>query len=224
MKEPDEVTLVPKPIVKSNEVAKKPPGKWTDEQKLTLETFKEVVAADVENVWVVAYIDPRCRDCLILSVEWEKLTQIEEKTKRKIKLGYVDISVEENWKIIQDHTKGKKMTQTPAVTLYGKNKESPHWYPNSHPDAKGVHTWASSYADHFGYGYWQPDQYKGTGVHGHAGHGKHGGYGQKFRTKGKYLAGDQVIQLSKDKHGAVMRRRTIATGGKLTGALHTPVN
>ena len=140
--------------MKSNEVAKKPPGKWTDEQKLTLETFKEVVAADVENVWVVAYIDPRCRDCLILSVEWEKLTQIEEKTKRKIKLGYVDISVEENWKIIQDHTKGKKMTQTPAVTLYGKNKESPHWYPNDQIDAKGVHTWASSYADHFGYGYW----------------------------------------------------------------------
>ena len=97
---PEDVTLVPTPIVKSNEIAKKPPGKWTDEQKLTLETFKEVVAADVENVWVVAYIDPRCRDCMILSVEWEKLTQIEEKTKRKIKLGYVDISVEENWKII----------------------------------------------------------------------------------------------------------------------------
>ena len=71
---PEDVTLVPTPIVKSNEIAKKPPGKWTDEQKLTLETFKEVVAADVENVWVVAYIDPRCRDCMILSVEWEKLT------------------------------------------------------------------------------------------------------------------------------------------------------
>ena len=76
----------------------------------------------MENVWVVAYIDPRCRDCLVLSLEWEKLTQIEEREKRKIKLGYVDISVEENWKIIQDHTKGRKMTATPAVTLYGQNK------------------------------------------------------------------------------------------------------
>lgn len=104
------IQFMPKPLAASNEEAHKPPGSWTDEQKLTLETFKEIVAADIENVWVVAYIDPRCRDCLILSVEWEKLTQIEEKTKRKIKLGYVDISVEENWKIIQDHTKGKKMT------------------------------------------------------------------------------------------------------------------
>ena len=109
-KKQSDIVFVPAPIAETNDKAKKPPGKWTDEQKLTLETFKEVVAADVENVWVVAYIDPRCKDCLILSVEWEKLTQIEEKTRRKIKLGYVDISVEENWKIIQDHTKGKKMT------------------------------------------------------------------------------------------------------------------
>ena len=109
-KSQSEITFVPEPLAVTNDDADKMPGKWTDEQKLTLETFKEIVAADIENVWVVAYIDPRCRDCLILSVEWEKLTQIEEREKRKIKLGYVDISVEENWKIIQDHTKGKKMT------------------------------------------------------------------------------------------------------------------
>ena len=109
-KSQSEITFVPEPLAVTNDDAEKMPGKWTDEQKLTLETFKEIVAADIENVWVVAYIDPRCRDCLILSVEWEKLTQIEEREKRKIKLGYVDISVEENWKIIQDHTKGKKMT------------------------------------------------------------------------------------------------------------------
>ena len=129
-KNQSEILFVPKPIAVTNDDAPKLPGKWTDEQKLTLETFKEIVAADIENVWVVAYIDPRCRDCLVLSVEWEKLTQIEEREKRKIKLGYVDISVEENWKIIQDHTKGKKMTETPAVTLYGDNKETPHWYPD----------------------------------------------------------------------------------------------
>jgi len=109
-KSSSEITFLAKPTAHTNLEAEKVPGKWTDQQKLTLETFKEVVAADIENVWVVAYIDPRCRDCLILSVEWEKLTQIEEREKRKIKLGYVDISVEENWKIIQDHTKGKKMT------------------------------------------------------------------------------------------------------------------
>ena len=124
-----EVVLLPEPIAGTAEDAVKLPGEWTDEQKLTLETFKEIVATDIENIWVVAYVDPRCRDCLVLSLEWEKLTQIEEREKRKIKLGYVDISVEENWKIIQDHTKGKKMTHTPAVTLYGtKDKAHPHWY------------------------------------------------------------------------------------------------
>ena len=158
------MTLLPQPLAVTNKEAEKPPGNWTDEQKLTLETFKEIVAADVENVWVIAYIDPRCEDCLILSVEWEKLTQIEEREKRKIKLGYVDISVEENWKIIQDHTKGKKLTHTPEVALYGDDKEHPHMYPRDQPTARGVHTWVSSYADHFGYGYWRPEQYKGSDV------------------------------------------------------------
>ena len=94
-KNPKDVIYLPEPTAKTVKEADKLPGKWTDEQELSLETFKEIVAADVENVWVVAYIDPRCRDCYVLSVEWEKLTQIEEKEKRKIKLGYVDISVEE---------------------------------------------------------------------------------------------------------------------------------
>ena len=70
----DDVIVVPTPTAVTNAEAKKPPGKWTDEQKLTLETFKEIVATDVENVWVVAYVDPRCRDCLHLSLEWDKLT------------------------------------------------------------------------------------------------------------------------------------------------------
>ena len=124
---------------------------------------------------MVAYIDPRCRDCLVLSLEWEKLTQIEEREKRKIKLGYVDISVEENWKIIQDHTKGKKMTATPAVTLYGEDKNKPYWYnKEKHPSAGGVHKWVSSYADYYGYGYWDPEQYDGPTAHRY-GHRHHDG-------------------------------------------------
>ena len=91
------------------------------------------MTTDSQNVWVVAYIDPRCRDCLNLSIEWEHLTEIEEHEKRKVKLGYVDISVTENWKILQDHTKGRRITHTPSVTLYGDNKESPHWYPEEKP-------------------------------------------------------------------------------------------
>ena len=157
-----DVVLLPEPLAQKVEDSVLQ-GHWHDAQKLSLETFKEVVATDVDNVWVVAYVDPRCRDCLTLSIEWERLTQIEEKVKRKVKLGYVDISVSDNWQIVQDHTKGKKITHTPAVTLYGDNKESPYFYDGEeHPSAAGVHSWVSSYADHFGYGYWDPEHYQGT--------------------------------------------------------------
>jgi len=80
--------------------ATKKEGSWLDEQELTLDVFEEVVTTDTENVWVIAYVDPREPESLTLSLEWEKLTQIEEKEKRKVKLGYVDVSVVENWKII----------------------------------------------------------------------------------------------------------------------------
>ena len=245
-----DITLVPEPLAETNLEAEKPPGKWTDEQKLTLETFKEIVATDLENVWVVAYIDPRCRDCLVLSLEWEKLTQIEEREKRKIKLGYVDISVEENWKIIQDHTKGRKMTATPAVTLYGQNKQKPYWYnKEKDPSASGVHKWVSSYADYYGYGYWDPEKYNGPSVYPHyAGGqvnrrnygignrehidsrhhdgalGKFGvrtGAGKKgYLTDGKWQKGDQVTQVKADRDQTIMRRRTITQGGSLSGAAH----
>lgn len=186
--ETSDITMLPAPLTKNAGKAPPPPGKWLDEQKLTLETFKEVVAADIENVWVIAYVDPRCRDCLVLSFEWEKLTHKEERDKRKIKLGYVDISVEENWKIVQDHTKGKKLTHTPSVAMYGKNKKAPHWFPEEKdhkmPEADAIHTWVSSYADHFGYGYWDPKFYTGAGVLPHGAH-----YGPNGELPGQYRTG-----------------------------------
>ena len=244
-----DVVLLPEPIAETAEEAVQLPGEWTDNQKLTLETFKEIVATDIENIWVVAYIDPRCRDCLVLSLEWEKLTQIEEREKRKIKLGYVDISVEENWKIIQDHTKGKKMTHTPAVTLYGtEDKKRPHWYEKeAKPSAEGVHKWATSYADYYGYGWWNPEDYEGAGVKGKDdGYNRHGyGIGARnaydsknhdgalakagvragqagkgYITNGKWQKGDQESQLKIGDGENIMRRRTVTMGGQLSGAAH----
>jgi hypothetical protein len=71
--EGSDVVLVPEPLANTVDESMLQ-GLWHDEQKLSLETFKEVVATDVDNVWVVAYVDPRCRDCLSLSIEWERLT------------------------------------------------------------------------------------------------------------------------------------------------------
>ena len=173
------------PLVEFPDQAKKLPGEWRDEQKLTLETFKEIVTTDTENVWVIAYIDPRCHDCIQLSLEWEKLTQVEEREKRKVKLGYVDLSVAENWRIVQDHTRGKKLTHAPSITMYGENKESPHWYSQYPLDLKGMHTWVSSYADTHGYGYWDPDEYTGASVvpllpPGHYGNGQNYPYQRPY--------------------------------------------
>ena len=158
---------------------------------------------------------------------------------------------------MQDHTKGKKITYTPQVTLYGDNKKSPHFYKSMSPEAEGVHTWVSSYADYFGYGYWNPDEYYGAGVHqkgyyvpqvgkdnymlSRYGIGKRehhdgmrhegdlakigvatGANGKGYSTEGKWRKGDQVVQVQQDDKGTVMRRRTITTGGKLTGAAHIP--
>ena len=97
---------------------------------------------------------------------------------RKVKLGYVDISVAENWKIVQDHTRGKKLTSSPAVGLYGANKNAPHWH-NGKATAPVLHTWASSYADHYGYGHWDPDCYDGASVQPH---GKNYHYGDQKGT------------------------------------------
>ena len=158
-------------LVATNSQSSKLPGMWTDEQKLTVETFKEIVTTDIENVWVIAYIDPRCSECIELSLEWDKLTMIEERERRKVKMGYVDLSVAENWRIVQDHTRGKKLTHAPAISMYGDNKETPHWYTQGHPSHDGLHTWVSSYADTYGYGYWDPDHYTGATVvpHGYGG-------------------------------------------------------
>lgn len=51
------------------------------------------------------------------------------------------------------------------MTLYGENKESPNFYvEEAQPKAERIHTWVSHYADAFGYGYWNPDEYTGAGV------------------------------------------------------------
>ena len=77
-------------------VVKKDYGLWEKYYRLETETFKKTVATDTENVWVVAFIDPTCGGCKRLSVQWEKLTTLETITVRKVKFGYMDITVEEN--------------------------------------------------------------------------------------------------------------------------------
>ena len=140
------------------------------------------------------------------------------------------------------------MTHTPEVALYGADKSSPHFFDKeSNPSANGVHKWVSSYADYYGYGWWNPEQYTGVAVKGHDdGINRHGygigkrrgfdskkhngalhhhgvavGYGGRgYTTAGKWQVGDQETSLRSHKGESVMRRRTITQGGQLTGAAH----
>ena len=99
-------------------VVKKDYGLWENYYRIEVETFKKTVATDKENVWVIAYIDPSCGGCKRLSVQWEKLTTLETISVRKVKFGYVDISVEANKEIITQYTSGS-VNLTPAVYVYG---------------------------------------------------------------------------------------------------------
>ena len=73
---------------------------------------------------------------------------------------------------MQDHTKGKKLHATPAIAQYGDDKDKPEWYDAATAvTADSVHTWVKSYADHHGYGWWDPDQYTGASAHPHGYHG-----------------------------------------------------
>ena len=66
------VTPVYKPAV-----IKKDYGVWEKFYRIEVEDFEKTVRTDTENVWVIAYINPRCGGCVKFAVEWEKLTTYE---------------------------------------------------------------------------------------------------------------------------------------------------
>ena len=81
-----------------------------------------------------------------------------------------------------------------------------------------MHTWVSSYADHFGYGYWRPEQYKGADVKSEE--GEKAKSLSEYGSHGRYKIGKQVTQLRVNKSDTVARRRTVVAGGKLSGVAH----
>ena len=118
---------------------------------MDVETFKKTVVTDTENVWVVAFIDPLCGGCKRLAVEWEKLVTVETVTVRKVRFGYVDISVEANKEILQSYTGGKTVQYTPTVFMYGSDKAHPVEYEGDYKLAS-LETYIGSYCDSHGFG------------------------------------------------------------------------
>jgi hypothetical protein len=126
-------------------------GLWEKYYRLEVETFESVVVTDTENVWVIAYIDPSCGGCKRLSVEYERLTTVEQIRIRRVKFGYVDVTVEANASIIQRYTAGKQVQYTPTIFLYGRNKYAPTLYEGNYSYAS-LSAFITTYCDHSGYG------------------------------------------------------------------------
>jgi len=86
-------TTVPAASPSSTSATAKNFGGWEKFNRLDVATFKSTVLKETESVWVVAFIDPSCRLCQNLSVEWGKLIQLESIGLRKVKFGYIDVTV-----------------------------------------------------------------------------------------------------------------------------------
>lgn len=80
---------------------------------------------DTENVWIVAYIDPACGECKKFAIEWERLRTVETIKYRRVRLGYVDITLEASRKVVGKYTAGKDVKYTPSIFVYGDDKKNP---------------------------------------------------------------------------------------------------
>jgi len=132
-------------------VVKKDYGLWEKYYRLETETFKKTVVTDTENVWVIAFIDPACGGCKRLAVEWEKLTTVETVSVRRVKFGYLDITEEVNYEIVQSYTGGRKVEYTPTVLVYGQDKRSPLEYEGDYK-VDSLEKYVTGYCDKNGYG------------------------------------------------------------------------
>ena len=93
-------------------------GPWCESQRLEVENFEQTVIRDTENVWIVAYIDPACGECKKFAIEWERLRTVETIKYKRVKLGYVDITLEASRKVVGKYTAGKDVRATPTVFVY----------------------------------------------------------------------------------------------------------
>jgi hypothetical protein len=101
--------------------------------------------------------------CTKFVTEWETLKTTETIKTRKVKFGYVDITVAESKTIVEKYATGKSVEYTPTVFVYGKDKKAPAVFDGDYV-ADSLNTYICELCDSHGFN------------HGHGGHGR-GGYG-----------------------------------------------
>ena len=103
-------------------------GKWAKFTRLEPDSFRKQVLGDEENAWVVAFISPTCRSCTKLSSEFENLALQQSILSRKVKLAFIDITLDSAKEIVPKYTNGKTIQFTPSVMVYGTDKYAPVEY------------------------------------------------------------------------------------------------
>jgi len=101
---------------------------WGPYVRLDPANWETTVVNDTENVWVVAFTDPHCGACTRLANEWGGLNTNADMLARKVKFGYVDVSVDANNSIIDGYCGGSQVEYTPTVFVYGHEKTKPLEY------------------------------------------------------------------------------------------------
>ena len=71
-------------------------GQWAKTLRLDASSFYDVVMRDDDHLWVVTFMDPKCKHCSRFVPQWVKLKQYEHLQKRNVKFAYVDITIPEN--------------------------------------------------------------------------------------------------------------------------------
>lgn len=92
-----------------------------------------------------------CNSCHVLAEDWKELRVKETVINRKIKFGYVDVSVETNREILEKFCGDNKIKYTPTVLLYGDDKAKPTEYSGDY-SLGSIHDKACEFCDAEGFG------------------------------------------------------------------------
>ena len=113
---------------------------------------------DDGNVWVVAFVAPRCGSCHKLAAEWEGIKQTSTPG-HNVKFGYVNTSTADGKEILRNYTGDVNIQYTPTILAYGADKSKPSDYTGSYDDIGSINSYVSDYCDNNGFSEAHLDQF-----------------------------------------------------------------
>lgn len=137
-------------------------GLWNNSVKLDNRNFYDTVMGDSKNVWLVAFMNPKCPKCQKFVYQWDLVKNYDYIKDRPIKFGFVDITKEDNYReVALKYTpyayKSQQMT-TPTLIIYGRDKRHPEEY-TGEQTAYSLGDYLSYFSDYNGYGVYEKSSF-----------------------------------------------------------------